>query len=113
MSRIAIAIPIYLPTLPVMDEYSLDHSVRVLQGRTLTFIAPPALDVSYYRERYLGIGIEYFESDSFASIPAYNRLLLGKALYQRFEASEFLLILQTDAIILRDELDAWMALPFD
>jgi hypothetical protein len=110
---IAIAIPIYLPSLPVMDEYSLDHSVRVLAHRQLTFIAPAGLNVDYYRERYPGIGFEYFAPESFASIPGYNRLLLGKELHERFGASEFLLILQTDAIILRDELDDWMAKPFD
>lgn len=111
--RVGIAIPIYQPGLPEMDQFSLDYSVAVLKERAMRFIAPEGMDVSFYRERYPQIGFEFFEPDFFASIQGYNRLLLGKPLHERFEGHEFLLILQTDAIILRDELDYWADQPFD
>ena len=110
---IIVAIPVYMAVLPKLEEYSLDYSVGVLRGRNLCFLASKDLDLSYYQERYPGIAIEYFEPVHFASISDYNRLLLGVELYQRFLSNEFLLILQPDAIVLRDELDAWTALPFD
>jgi hypothetical protein len=113
MTSVAVVIPIYLAALPPMDEYSLDHSVRVLGARQLTFIAPEGLDIGYYRERYPQVGVEWFAADYFASIPGYNRLLLSKELHARFAGAEFMLVLQTDAIILRDELDFWTAQPFD
>jgi hypothetical protein len=43
----------------------------------------------------------------------YNRLLLDEAFYARFADHRFMLILQTDAIVLRDELDMRCAPPFD
>ncbi|MFP5392253.1 MAG: DUF5672 family protein [Gammaproteobacteria bacterium] len=112
-ASVAIAVPIYLATLPEFDRFSLDYSLAKLVGRHVRFIAPHGLDLSYYQERYPGIGFELFEPEYFASIPGYNRLLLGRSLHERFASYEFMLILQTDAIILRDELDWWCAQPFD
>lgn len=112
-ASVAIAVPIYQPGLPAIEEFSLDHSVRMLAGRQLSFIAPLGLDVRYYQARYPQLAIEWFAPDYFANIPGYNRLLLGEELHARFAGHEFLLILQTDAIILRDELDFWCSQPFD
>lgn len=110
---VAIAVPIYLPTLPELDRFSLDYSLARLPGRHVRFVAPHGLDVRYYQERYPGIPFERFADEYFASIPGYNRLLLGRELHERFDGFEFLLILQTDAIVLRDELDYWAGQPYD
>jgi len=112
-NNVIVAIPIYKASLSKLEEFSIDHSVAILHVRDICFLAPKDLDIIYYRKRYPGIPIEYFESFHFASTLDYNRLLLGVELYQRFSGKEFLLILQPDAIVLRDELDAWIALPFD
>jgi hypothetical protein len=112
-NSIIVVIPVYMAILPKLEEFSLDYSIVVMRGRNICFLAPKDLDVSYYLKRYPEIPIEYFESFHFTSISDYNRLLLGIELYQRFLSNEFLLILQPDAIVLRDELDAWIALPFD
>jgi hypothetical protein len=110
---LAVVIPIYQPALPPLHDYSLERSVRALLGRELFFIAPDGLDVGWYRARYPGIGYEFFEPAFFANIQGYNRLMLGRALYERFSRYEFMLVLQTDAIQLRDDLDEWTAQPFD
>lgn len=110
---VAIAIPIYQAELAPIEAYSLDTSVRALAGRALTFIAPRGLDLAWYRARWPSIAVEWFDDHCFSSIAEYNRLLLGRPLHERFAGHEFLLILQTDAIILRDELDYWCAQAFD
>ena len=112
-NSIIVVIPVYMAILPKLEEFSLDYSITVLRGRNLCFLASKDLDISYYQKRYPEIAIEYFEPVHFASISDYNRLLLGVELYQRFLGKEFLLILQPDAIVLRDELDAWIARHFD
>ena len=112
-SSVIVVIPVYMAILPKLEEFSLDYSITVLRGRNLCFLASKDLDISYYQKRYPEIAIEYFEPVHFASISDYNRLLLGVELYQRFLGKEFLLILQPDAIVLRDELDAWIARHFD
>lgn len=112
-ARVAVLVPIYQDRLPPLEEYSLDVSLRALQGRQVFFIGPPELSSSYYAQRYPDVRFVAFDAPYFASIPGYNRLLLDPAFYQRFAAHTHLLILQTDAVVLRDELDFWCASPFD
>jgi hypothetical protein len=112
-AKVAIAVPVYQAQLNPIEAYSLDISMRALARRKLTFIAPNGLDIEFYRARYPSVAFEWFDAHNFTSIADYNRLLLGHALHDRFTSHEFLLILQTDAIVLRDELDYWTAQPFD
>ena len=113
MERIAILVPVYKSDLTPLEKYSLDYSLSALVGREIIFIGPKNLDRSYYSKHYAAIPFQSFSAPSFESIPEYNRLLLNPEFYGRFFDYEFLLILQTDAIVLRDELDFWCAQPFD
>ena len=109
----AIAIPIYRPTLEALEHYSLAHSLARLRGRKLFFIAPHGLDLGYYEQHFPGVGCQRFDDAYFASVKGYSRLLLSPGFYQRFADFEFTLILQTDAILLRDDLDDWCLQPYD
>lgn len=111
----AIVIPIYREELEPLESFSLDYSLACLKpGRSLFFIAPERLDVSYYGRHFPGVAVECFDDEYFASVKGYSRLLLSPAFYERFVAChEFMLILQTDSILLRDDLDHWCAQPWD
>ncbi len=113
MHPLIILVPIYQPRLSPLEQYSLSMSVAALPGRTLTFIGPSGLDLGFYEMHYPGIPFIGFDPGCFASVPGYNRLLLDPAFYEQFIDHEFMLILQTDAIVLRDELDLWCAQSFD
>lgn len=113
MHKAIVLVPIYKPDLDVLERFSLDRSLAALSGQEIAFIGPVNLDRQYYAELYPNIPYIDFESASFSSIPGYNRLLLSQDFYRRFLDYEFMLILQTDAIVLRDELDYWCAQPFD
>jgi Protein of unknown function (DUF5672) len=110
---VVVLIPIYRSRLEPMEQFSLDHSIPLLNQRDIRFIGPLGLDTTEYRERYPHIGFDAFEPEDFESIPGYNRLLLSQRFHQRFAAYEFMLILQTDAIVLRDELTQWTQGPYD
>lgn len=111
--QVAILVPVYKPELSALEAWSLDHSLRVLAGRVVFFIAPSGLPRGHYERRYPGVPFLDFDAEHFASVAGYNRLLLDPRFYERFLAHEFVMILQPDAVILRDELDTWAALPFD
>lgn len=113
MKKLAVLVPVYRGELDPLERYSLDYSLSILTGRDIRFIGPKNLDNGYYAEHYSAIPFQSFEAPSFASIPEYNRLLLNKVFYDHYLAYEFILILQTDAIILRDDLDFWCGQPFD
>jgi hypothetical protein len=106
-------VPVYKPILDEQERYSLDYSLEKLAGRDVRFIGPFGLDRAYYSVRYPQIPFVGFADEYFSSIQGYNRLLLDIEFYGGFAEFEFMLILQTDAIVLRDELDHWCAQPFD
>lgn len=112
-SQVIVLVPIYRPHLDALEQFSLDISLSALEGRDIRFIGPSGLDLTLYAERYPSVPFISFDDTSFASISGYNRLLLSQDFYQQFSEYEFMLILQTDAIVLRDELSYWCAQPFD
>ena len=113
MKPCAVAIPIYRTTLDALEHFSLDYSLAHLNGRDLFFVAPQTLDLSYYEQHFPAVACERFDDAYFASIKGYSRLLLSPDFYQRFAAFEFTLILQTDAIVLQDDLDWWCTQAYD
>jgi hypothetical protein len=106
-------IPLYKQTLDPLEQFSIDHSSGRLSNKIVYFIGPTSLDFSYYKHRYPNIQIITFEDKFFTSIQGYNRLLLNPVFYTRFVQHEFMLILQTDAILLKDDLTYWCREPFD
>lgn len=113
MRQCAVVIPVYKAELDAMERFSLDYSLARLPGRDLFFVAPATLDLSYYVRHFPGVTVVRFDDSYFASIKGYNRLLLNPGFYQHFATHAFMLILQTDAILLKDDLDWWCAQPYD
>lgn len=111
--RITVVIPLYKPTLDPLEHYSLAYSLQVLRGRPAMAIGPTRLPLDYYREHFPQLGFQPLPDEFFASVVNYNRLLLSPAFYRMFAGSEFMLLLQTDAIVIADELDHWCAQPYD
>lgn len=110
-----VLIPIYRNTLEPLEQFSLTYSLRRLGGRHVAFIGPASLDTTFYERTYSGITLLRYADEYFQSIRGYNRLLLNSSFYNDFltRGFEFTLILQTDAILLRDELDNWCTQAFD
>jgi hypothetical protein len=112
-ARLAILIPIYKPELASLEQFSIDYSLAQSMARQHCFVAPEGMDCRYYRERYPAVGYEFFAPRYFDSVDSYSRLLLSTEFYDRFQDRRFILILQPDAILLKDDLDRWMDSPFD
>jgi len=92
----------------------LQYSLRNLNpGREIFFACPQSLDVSFYRRLAPSARFATFDDKYFTSIASYCRLLMSSHFYERFSAYEFILLTQTDAIIIKDELDYWCAQEYD
>jgi len=111
--RVVVLVPLHRDTLDANACFAIDRSIALLATREVRFICPERLGTAFYASRYPGIAFDRFAEPCFASIQEYNRMLLDPAFYARYEAFEFMLILQTDAIVLRDELDFWCQQAFD
>lgn len=112
-ASVVVLVPIYQAQLDLLEQYSLDRSLAQLQGREVRLIAPEGLPLDYYHSRYPQLPVDTFASPAFESISEYSRMLLSDAFYARYAEWEFMLILQTDAVLLKDDLDYWCAQPFD
>ena len=110
----AIVIPCHTPDLKPIQKYSLDYSMAILGSRDYFFVLPESLDESYYVTNFKQVAIVRFPDRFFTSSQAYSELCLDDMFYERFASThEFMLILQTDAIVLRDELNYWCSQPWD
>lgn len=111
--RLAVLIPIYKPALSPLEEFSVTHSLSLTDERECVFVAPDGLNLGYYQKHYPRLRFELFAPENFTSVESYSRLLLSPEFYKRFLAYEFILILQPDAILFRDDLDFWMDQGYD
>ncbi len=111
--RLCILIPVYRAQLTGFEEFSFHHSVPFLAGRYVEFIAPNSLDVGWYLEWCPHARVRRFEDNYFQSVKGYNQLLLDPAFYQCYQPFEYMLILQTDAMLLSGEIAPWLCRGFD
>jgi hypothetical protein len=111
---VAIAIPIYLPTIDGLELFSLQYSLNKLDAnREIYFVCPKSLKSEFYSNLFPTAKFAIFDDCHFQSIIDYSQLLLTHEFYEKFSAYEFILLYQTDALILRDELDYWSNQEYD
>lgn len=108
-----IIIPIYKEILSDYESISLLQGLKILDKRTIKFIAPEGLDISFYKQ-YTSESIEFIflEKQYFKDIKGYNRLMMSVKFYQMFLQFEYMLIYQTDCYIFKDELSKWCELGY-
>lgn len=90
------------------EEISLRHLTHYLGKYDKFFIVPEGLAIDRP-----GFGLARFAPPFFGSVQAYTRLMLSRALYQRFGDYEFMLVYHLDALVFADELEQWCASGYD
>lgn len=116
MSELAVVIPIYKELDSKSEKFSVESTIDILKSRHIYFIAPHCLRYwieeytkNLQKERQLLIFDIYFDDNFFVSKASYNKLMLSLAFYKNFINYKYILIVQTDALVLRDNLDEWMS----
>lgn len=114
MNNCAVLIPVYKKSLSELEFNNITSSLNNLKGFDKYFIAPSELNLSSYEQFNELIKIKRFDKHYFESINDYSRLMLSKDFYLTF-ATDYthILILQTDAKILKPELSLWLNQKFD
>jgi hypothetical protein len=110
---IAIVTPLYKQMPTHSEAVSLKHSFDTLGRYRRIVIAPESLDLFNYDAIIGDATTLRLDDQCFDSIATYNRLLLSRRFYKHFTAFEYMLILQPDAIVFRDELEYWCGCNFD
>jgi hypothetical protein len=111
-SAIAIVLPIYRPRLDDEAVVAVDRAIAQLQHGVWHLVAPMSLETSFYEKRY-GKAIVRFPDAWLDSQQNYSRLLLTDEFYATFAQYEYMLVIQDDVYVLRDDLAYWQARGFD
>jgi Uncharacterised nucleotidyltransferase/Protein of unknown function (DUF5672) len=111
-SAIAIVLPIYRPRLDGEVLANVDRAIALLQHGDWYLVAPMSLETSFYEKRY-GKTIVRFPDAWQDSRHNYSRLLLTDEFYATFAQYEYMLVVQDDVYVLRDDLAYWQARRFD
>lgn len=110
VTRCAVIIPLYKPDLSIQEQFSIQNTVSKLSKHDVYLVGPKHL--SAFMEKQCAmfkdpIAFRTFSDQYFADIPGYNQLLISKLFYKQFEEYEYILIAQTDALVLKSDLDMW------
>ncbi|MDH6343378.1 hypothetical protein M2480_001367 [Parabacteroides sp. PFB2-12] len=117
MIRTVVVIPVYEGMPKETEKISLRRCLKVLSNHSICLIAPEGLDISYYKSVFdkenIPFLLELFPPVFFKGIAGYNKLMLSKDFYKRFEAWEYMLIYQLDAYVFSDKLNEWASKGYD
>lgn len=112
MHSCAVVVPLYQPLTIAAEWLSLEQTLEILPEYPVYVVGPIGLE-PYFEELQQRVKsrLQYktFADHFFASIEGYNDLLLSKRFYQAFSSYEYMLIVQTDALVLKNELETWCA----
>lgn len=109
----AIVIPIYKNKLNSDEVFSLKNSLKHLNNYNIYWLTHKNIDINYYIENFELNNFKFFDPIYFDSISGYNKLLTSIKFYEAFLNYQYILILQTDAIVLKPELDYWLNENYD
>lgn len=115
MNKCAVIIPIHKLITRPTDRGLLTRSAAVFSERDIIFIAPDRLEkyAATLEEEHGATGTECFANSYFRSVKQYSRLLTSEDFYRSFSQYSHICICQLDVLSIRDELDYWMAQPWD
>jgi hypothetical protein len=108
-----VLIPIYKEELDSDEFFSVNSSLKHLKDFDIFFIGPEKIKLDYYAWHFPEIKFKGFDSEFFININGYNRLLTSDNFYLDFEDYDYMLILQPDAILLKNELSIWIDKDYD
>ena len=110
MHTCAVVVPIYRPLTDPAEMLSLEQTLETLAEYPVYLVGPSSMQ-TYFDELHVSLSGRLqnviFAEQYFESIQGYNDLLLSKKFYLAFDSFEYLLIVQTDALVLSNALEFW------
>jgi hypothetical protein len=115
-SHLVIITPIYKKDISKDEELSIQSSLLHLKAYDKVIIAPNRFmndDEFLMIWKNYGYKIVFFDDKHFVSTESYNRLMMNKEFYKRFEEYKYMLIYQLDVLVFSDSLDYWISKNID
>ena len=103
--QVAILIPTHKTEFDDYETQSISRVIKLYQKKfDMYFICPEKIKNKLFK---YNINVEAFPDIFFANHSQYNKLCMGKNFYNRFKKYDYILISQTDSIVLDDKLLYW------
>jgi len=115
----AVITPVYKSFTDLTNEelVNLKSSCKHLNSHPHVLFGPDTINWQEYIELYKSWGIAFdikqFDSKYFIDLAGYNQLLKTFQFYEQFKAYQYILIVQTDAYVFKDELAYWCSKRYD
>ncbi len=96
--------------MSVREAYSLRTTVHIMANHDIYLVGPKSLTQGFVElvKRFDNkLRFKTFDNQYFASIDGYNRLMLSARFYEAFSSYQYMLLVQTDALVFKDELNFW------
>ena len=110
MHTCAVVVPVYRPLTDPAEMLSLEQTLETLAEYPVYLVGPSSMQ-TYFDELRVSLSGRLqnviFTDQYFESVQGYNDLLLSKKFYLAFDSFEYLLIVQTDALVLSNALEFW------
>jgi len=92
---------------------ALENNRSLLKDYSFIAVSPEGLDMSPVTDRVDFESVKRFDPVFFQSPQSYNKLLINPEFWSAFTDFDYMLIVQLDVIIFRNELDIWLDKGFD
>ena len=102
MNSLIIITPIWKDTLNIDELNNIKISLSFNREFQHLFFYGKQLDLSFYKKNFPNSKFHFFEDYQFDTIESYNHLLQSDSFYFTFKSYEYLLILQTDALLVKN-----------
>jgi len=102
INSFVICIPSHKTTLSKKEIKNINISIKNNNYKNFYFILPKDINKKFYKKNFPRIKICCFDEKYFKCENSYNKFLLNKDLYLKFDQFKFMIICQTDAILVRD-----------
>ena len=111
-SLCAVVTPTQKLSFSPIENFCLSESRKILAKWDHYFLIPDNLDLNSKNNKLCDDFVRY-SANHFVSNDSYNRWFLGKELFEKFLNYDRILVLQPDAILIKDDLEAWSREPYD
>ncbi|ALL08511.1 hypothetical protein AQ505_25385 [Pedobacter sp. PACM 27299] len=110
--KCVVVIPAYRKLQPIELRF-LENGLLRTAGFEQVIVAPDDLIIDHSFGKLCELRVERFPNHFFKDIAGYNRLMISIDFYSRFTDFKYLLTLQSDVYLFKNELDYWCDQAYD
>lgn len=113
--KCCIVIPTYkkYEMLNNFEKKTLENTINIMDKYPIIFICPKGLIINGYLEKGYKKEFLFLNEEYFKNIYGYNNLMLSTSFYELFKDYDYMLLVQLDAYIFKDNLEYFLNLEYD